>query len=317
MESRKLISFGSSSYVISLPKNWVDSNKLEKGDSIYIEEKPNELVITTDSSEKEKQIREKQIDASNKSLKRLQSEIAVAYLTTYDIIEIRNIPSHDISQVKDVLQNFAGLEILEQTANKIVARDLINVNEVSIKTLIRRIDIILRSMIDDVIECFKDCSKIKSSQLDERDKDINRLTFLVSRMAIASLKDPKLAKKFNTNPIEIMTELDLANRLERLGDNVKRLVRHVEQAKDDKQYSEITEIFKALREKYLVLMKAYYSDDMQTAFDIETSSHQIFDRCESLFVNGPSRHTFTLIIKLKNLATSIRYASRAIITKNS
>ena len=260
----------------------------------------------------EKEIREKQIDSTSKSIERLKSEIAAAYLGTYDVIEIRNLQESQTAKIKDILQNFAGLEILEQTASKIVARDLINVNEVSIKTLIRRIDIILRSMIEDAVECFEDCKKIKKAQFDERDKDVNRLVYLVSRIAHAGLKDPKLAKRFETNPVEIVCELEIAMRLESIGDNIKRLSRHIEHSKkDEKQFDEIAEIFKRIRDKYLILMKAYYSGDINTAFELEINSKELFEKCDALFFNGPNRHTFTLITKLKNLVISIRYAARS------
>jgi len=313
MESRKLISFGSSSYVISLPKCWVDQNKLGKGDSLYIEEKPNELLLTIGGTEKEKEIREKQVDASNKSMRRIGSEIAAAYLGTYDILEIRNIDEKDAEKIKQIIQDFAGLEILEQTSTKIVARDLINVNEVSIKTLIRRIDIILRSMIDDVLDCFKDCSKVSSFQLSQRDMDVNRLAYLTTRMAISALKDPKLAKKFNTDPVEIAAGMDLAKLLENIGDQLKRIARHIEYAKEDeKQFNFLWEIFRVMKEKYTILMKAYYSADVNTAFEIEMFCAELVKKCDDLFNNGINKHTFNIITKLKNFVSFVRYAARTI-----
>jgi phosphate uptake regulator len=36
MEQRKLIALGKSSYAITLPKDWVDRNSLEKGDFISV-----------------------------------------------------------------------------------------------------------------------------------------------------------------------------------------------------------------------------------------------------------------------------------------
>ena len=45
MEYRKLISFGKSSFVVSLPKSWIKQNKLKKGDLIHFEDEGNNLVI--------------------------------------------------------------------------------------------------------------------------------------------------------------------------------------------------------------------------------------------------------------------------------
>ncbi|MEM4336880.1 MAG: AbrB/MazE/SpoVT family DNA-binding domain-containing protein [Candidatus Woesearchaeota archaeon] len=316
MEVRKLISFGSSSYVVSLPKTWVDNNKLAKGDSIYIEEKPNELVLTINHENKEKEIREKQIDASNKTIRRIESEIVSAYINNYDIIEIRNLKDNS-NKVKDIIQNFAGLEILEQTATKIVARDLININEVSIKALIRRVDIILRSMIEDALHCVSHSGlDIERIHLNERDNDINRLVYLISRMAVAAIKNPKIAKKFNTTSLEIISDLEVAKKMEIIGDNVKRFVRHIESTKDEKSFSEACRILGILRDKYLILMKAYYSKDINTAFDIETTSKEIFAMCDKVFENNPSKHMIFLIIHLKAFMNSLRIIARSIMLES-
>ena len=49
MEYRKLISFGKSSYVVSLPKSWVVQNKLKKGDLLYFDEKEKDLILSIQS----------------------------------------------------------------------------------------------------------------------------------------------------------------------------------------------------------------------------------------------------------------------------
>ena len=46
MNSRKIIKLGHSSYVVSVPKNWVKKNKLSKGDRILVRENgDNELIL--------------------------------------------------------------------------------------------------------------------------------------------------------------------------------------------------------------------------------------------------------------------------------
>ena len=46
MEFRKLISFGKSSYVVSLPKAWVVQQKLKKGDLIAVDEAGPKLILS-------------------------------------------------------------------------------------------------------------------------------------------------------------------------------------------------------------------------------------------------------------------------------
>ena len=39
-EFRKLMAFGNSSYVVSVPKAWVEKNRLKKGDVLVVDERP-------------------------------------------------------------------------------------------------------------------------------------------------------------------------------------------------------------------------------------------------------------------------------------
>src|SRR3989338_4595298 len=111
------------------------------------------------------------------------------------------------------------MEIIEQTANKIVAKDLINIKEVSIKTLIRRIDLIIRSMMEDLIASIgkKECEKVVET-LFQRDADVNRLYFLVRRVTTAALEDPRIAKLFETTPLELVADWEVVLALEKIGD---------------------------------------------------------------------------------------------------
>ena len=45
MEYRKLMAFGNSSFIVSVPKAWVEKNRLKKGDVLMVEQKPNELIL--------------------------------------------------------------------------------------------------------------------------------------------------------------------------------------------------------------------------------------------------------------------------------
>ena len=43
MEFRKIIAFGKSSFVVSLPKAWMVAHNLVKGDVVYLEEEDDDL----------------------------------------------------------------------------------------------------------------------------------------------------------------------------------------------------------------------------------------------------------------------------------
>ncbi len=301
METRKLISFGSSSYVISLPKNWISGNKLEKGDPLYIEEKPNELVITSARSDREKEIKEKQIDGANKSYGVIRCELIAAYLNNYNIIEIRQLDEDNLVKVKELVQNLAGLEILEQTSDKIITKDLINVKEVSIKALMRRIDIIIRSMTDDAVTKI---GKQTVKSIYDRDEDVNRLTWLVRRMITAALEDQKISKMFETEPKDVLLDWEVSLRMEKIGDSIKRISKCLAGLKlDEKSLAEVSELFNKIKSRYLSSMKAYYGKDMNVACEIETTKPEIYEKCDEFLQNGNSTINKQFVILMENFKT--------------
>ena len=51
MEYRKLISFGKSSFVVSIPKPWINKQNLKKGDVLYFEETEENLILSAKEKE--------------------------------------------------------------------------------------------------------------------------------------------------------------------------------------------------------------------------------------------------------------------------
>ena len=89
MEYRKLIKFGNSSHIISLPNSWVRKNKLKKGALIYFEENGNgEIVLTPELKKEENKISEITINITNKPIQTIEREIMNGYINNYDTLNI-------------------------------------------------------------------------------------------------------------------------------------------------------------------------------------------------------------------------------------
>ena len=79
MDIRKIVKAGIASYTVSLPKHWIEKNKLTKGDSLYILEKSsNELMVSTEVKEKPKELHEITIVTDSKELGTIRREITAA-----------------------------------------------------------------------------------------------------------------------------------------------------------------------------------------------------------------------------------------------
>ncbi|MBW2973723.1 hypothetical protein KY346_04985 [Candidatus Woesearchaeota archaeon] len=306
MEFRKIIGFGKSSFVISLPKNWTVRNNLQKGDILYLREEDQTLVLSAKEKRLVKEPKKIVIRTDSKSVEKIQAEIVAAYLSNYDIFEIKGINLKDNSpEIKKIIRNLAGIELLEQDSSKILAKDLMDTREISIETIIRRIDIIIRSMIKDSMsslhEDFYD-------SIFHRDIDINRLVFLVKRVIKSAFSDQHTAKKLGRSSLELLKDWNVVSLLESIGDEIKRIAREFKYA-NAKYIKELKKMNNALGEHYFALMKAYHTKKPEAAYTVELGHKKRIEMLEKLEKKTKEtkliNHMKTLEANLKNMARGI------------
>ena len=107
MDYRKLISFSKGSFVVTMPKSWIEKHNLKKGDTISIEEGSNELVFYAGEKVPEKEEKSIVISTENKSMERVRVEIVSAYLNNHNTIEIfSKTLENDAPFIKATIRNF-------------------------------------------------------------------------------------------------------------------------------------------------------------------------------------------------------------------
>jgi len=330
---RKLIGFGKSSYVVSLPKQWIDKNKLKKGDLLSIEEGKEGLLFRTNAPSLKDEERRAVINAEKKSLAQLKTEIVSAYLDNYNVIEvISDDLKTNAPEIRDMLHGLSGLEIINQSSTRIVAKDLINIDEISVKTLIRRMDNITRSMIKDTQECFDGIDHADS--LAHIDEEVNRLHFLTSRVIRGGLKDVRVANSLGSNSFKLHSDHTVTTKIERIADNIKRICRSLNNSKLDKKWrNELKDIFRGIENSYLDVMKSYYTGDQEIALRIEETNRDRIIACDNFFnkhnhhgikyTNGGRKGvcdfraacgaTTIILENMKEMASGVKYIARTII----
>jgi len=264
MNIRKIVKAGIASFTVSLPKEWIEKNKLKKGDSVYIVEKSaNELLLSTEMKEQPKELNEITIVTENKDLETIRREITSAYVNNCNnIIILGRDLDQKAMEIRRFLHDFVALEIEEQTTGKIVAKDLLDLKEISIEKTIRRMDMILRSMIQDSIKSIENPSL--GDGIYYRDFDINRFYFLMYRLLKNALRDPSAALVFKLSNLQVMTYWNLITELEEIGDCVKNSCKFFKDL-DTKQQAELLEIYSSIQQNYLDALKAYYNLDKVSA----------------------------------------------------
>lgn len=277
---RRLVKAGQASHTISLPKDWLDKNSLKKGDLVYLHEKGDkELVITPESKADDPQPKKEiTINVDNKDLSTIHREITSAYINNYNTVSLHG---EEITQktkdIRNMLHDFVALEVADQTAKTITAKDLLNLKEISIDKTVRRMDMLVRSMLQDSIDAID--KKELTQSVVVRDEEVNRAYFLLMRLLKSALNNKATAEHFQLTNDKVLTTYALTINLENFADAAKQLA----EAEDFSKKKEKTKaVFKQVEKAYLDAMKAYFTQDKKLADQVALGRRELMDQASEL-----------------------------------
>jgi len=186
---RKVQRLGTSSYVITLPHSWIESNNIKPGDTVYIIESAGNLTITplkNKEAEKGKPIYE--LDISKIPIPEITS-LAVYCLYVNNLTDaIINLGKPDrkgIESIKTSAQSLLGLEVFEMSESKIMIKSVIDDSKIEIKHIIKGLGITVAEVAKILEEALKGAEVEKSIELGQ--KDLLKYQHLIERYVINTM----------------------------------------------------------------------------------------------------------------------------------
>lgn len=280
------IKLGNSSFAIALPKDWVDKSKLKKGDNVFIVPNSNgEIVI---SSEFKKVNGEKKtiIITKLKDKTTLYKEITSAYIRGYTHIEFDikdNISV--INNLKEILEDLMGMEIVEKTSEKMIAKDFFNMEDANVENFIRRMDNNIKEMFDINISCLNNnkISKQEILELKTIDEDINKLYLVISRLFLKAEDNPSLVNALKTTNTNLFHHWWLCFNLESLGDSLKSIAKRM-QSEDlkDKKFDRLKKLIVEIKRIYNLALESFFKKDKNAAHILAQEGKKIWEECDEI-----------------------------------
>ena len=221
--TRRLQKIGSS-ILVSLPKEWIDANNLNKSHQVEIETNQNNLSIRTQLSKRPS--KEVEISYPLSEGEGIVPTITGAYLLGFDIIRIvgkSSISIIDRESVRGSMRKLVGLEIIDEDATNISVQFLLDETSINPQNILKRMSSIALGMFNDVVLALKSGDKTNLETIANRDSEINRQYFLLVRLIRSTIMDTRLAGIFNLENIDILDYRIAANTLEIAGDTVVEL----------------------------------------------------------------------------------------------
>ncbi|MFW9989837.1 MAG: PhoU domain-containing protein [Candidatus Odinarchaeota archaeon] len=252
IETRKVQKTGGSSYIISLPKVWIDKHGVEKNDTLGILSQPDGNLLITPQIDNEKGIKTKEIIVDDYKDENFLFRVLIgAYIMGFSRIMIKSSKKFE-PIMRDTITNFTqiaiGPEIIEESNNFIVIKDLLNPKEMPFEKTIKRMYILVQDMHEDAINALEIGKSELAEEVIKRDDDVDRLHWLISRQSHIVLRDIILCQKMGITLEQASHYQQMSRFLERIGDHASKIAKNVlillEHKIDNELKEELKEISK-------------------------------------------------------------------------
>lgn len=238
MDLRKIQVTGGSSFMVTLPKDWADSVGLKKNDTVGLQPQADgSMIIYPGGETAASKGSVKTIDTAGIDDRDMLYRILVgAYIAGHGSIVLHS-DSGISSMVANTASSFAqtaiGLEIMDENDESIVIKDLMDQGEMRPARSVERMKVLVRNMLDDILEGVETRDPELLKGMSDRDREVDRLDWLVSRQVNIHQKDITISRRMGMDLCEITRCSSISRSLERIGDHAVLLAKNFEPLMDD------------------------------------------------------------------------------------
>ena len=313
MEIRRVQLTGGSSYIITLPKEWVKSVNIKKNDPLGVLIQSNGTLLITPKMTEGQTQRIKEFDVNDKTNQTyLLRQLIGAYISGYTSVKIsssKRISPAARTTIRKFTQTTIGQEVVEETDTSITIKDLVNPTEMPFNNTIKRMYIIVKGMHEDAMRALETGNKTLAEDVLLRDNDVDRLHWLVARQHNIILQNVSFAEKMKIN-IEISsTYLIISRIIERIGDHIVRISQSAINLIDSEIDRKIVDLIQPASNLALGIFSksiaAFFRKDLQAANENIESVKKIEKLCKEINTFALQEKGVT-VISIGHIVDSIR-----------
>jgi len=223
MEKRKVQITGGGTYFITLPKRWAERvGVVSKSEIALAPTVAGSLLIVPEGAKRNNQVT---INIEEKEGVVLERAIIAAYIAGFDVIEVigKRIIPEKRRLVRKTTQSLVGLEIMEESQEKIIIHCLISMQDFPADMTVRRIFSITKAMLTDAVTALLKRDEELSHDVIERDSEVDRLVLVVAREFRLLLRDLLLESEVGHSRLLFHAYQSVAKQLERVADHAVKI----------------------------------------------------------------------------------------------
>ncbi|MEK6865754.1 MAG: phosphate uptake regulator PhoU [Thermoproteota archaeon] len=234
-ETRKIQFTGKSSYIVSLPKQWVMDLGLKQGDQIRMRRKDSSTLeiyppkFETRSQKKE----DATIEIDDEETSSIVRKLISLYFLGYKTINIKpktgRLSPNQRNTVKEAVKRMLmGSEIISDSSGGITVQVLVNLLELSVDGAFKRMIHLAKSMSNDAILAMKENNLELAQEVINTDDEVDRFGFYIIRQLKIAIQNEHMLKEMGfRNARDCLGYRLVVKNIERTGDHAAFIAKDI------------------------------------------------------------------------------------------
>jgi len=291
MDVRKLQLIGGSSYMISLPKEWIRIHNLSQGDEVILHVDENYIrLFPKKYSESERIARAVVKEIPRHDEKFITRFVYALYIQGFDEITIRDklLSPKFVNKLSEVVRSLIGMEVIDATDNKVVLKCLAT-SDFDVSGILKRMAQIIKGMMESIEENLILKSSNEIDEIFKLEEDSDRLYLLAVRQEHRLVKELSSPSKWNELRFVLGIRI-IAKLFEEIADLLKDLAIYSAKVEERKLKNELILLLSSIDDTFKDAFDAYSSSDVELSDDvikrveeIEQRIWRIISRVENIY----------------------------------
>ena len=320
-QTRKIQLSGGSTYIISLPKNWIEELKIKVGENITIVKNSNQSLTLFPREQDDKKKTTAVIYSSQKdSGESVKRKIIAVYLAGYKIIQIKTkgmkISSEHSRSVRELIRlSMIGTEIVESSSEAMTIQILTRLPELSFETALKRMYLMATNMVKESIESLEEVDTSHADAVVNMDDEVDRFGLYMRRNLVLAVGNENILRdmglKRSSDCLEYRT---IVSKIERIGDHaslIAKRIKFIEEKIDPKIIIKIKKLSEKSLEVFEEAITAVQNHDFQKGENVAEKVSKVIEEEKEIMSKIKESEKNSTIIRfvLEDLRRIAEYSS--------
>ncbi len=227
-ETRKIQFTGKSSYIVSLPKHWIQDMGIKRGDQVKISRQGSSALQIYPPNHKTRTIQVEdatfEIEPEEDTTSIVRKLISL-YFLGFKIINVKpkagRLKPAQRTAIKDAVKRMSmGTEIISDSTSGITIQVLVNLLELSVDGAFKRMIHLAKSMLSDAILAVKESNFELANEVIKTDDEVDRFGFYIIRQLKIAIQNEHMLKEMGfSNSRDCLGYRLVVKNIERTGDH--------------------------------------------------------------------------------------------------